>query len=936
MDGFINGQEYTDEFSDIIVSEFKIINARRSSGKAGKIIQSSDNLAKEGSVPEDLFGVALSGGGIRSASFCLGALQALDQDGLIERMDYLSTVSGGGYVGSGMIAGMTRDNQKFPYTADAANAGDVRDSAAVAHIRDHSRFLAPHGLRDIILSIAIILRGLAVNLCLILSVVLPAATLLVLTNPTEGDLNSSIIYHIAGHFLSGTWVETLVGPTWWARVGAVIKDPFILSKVLAVVLPIWLILWACWRSYEESYKKDEASKLFEPGSWGASVGRALVLAVVGALTLEVQPIVIRWAMTAFEKGSDGDPAIFSKFSLTAIAGAAAAAATFRQLFSSWIQAALNSPTIGARFRSMIAKTAFYAAGLAVPLLIYALFLYIAAAGVRSDCVDYDGLSKFLNDVGWPVWLGVLAPDPCNSYPLIPTSLRDLNGWVWLALAALCLVAISVRLILARVYGSTTALLDFFRMARSQGIAAKFVAISAFVLATLVTAAIATRSGAEPSQLWRVLAGYIVLWSVVGLIGWTFTENANGLHRLYRDRIGAAFLTVDEQGNALPLSKISESGPYILVNAALNVTRSATPKTAEAVLSAQTSETRSMGASGKTAKDPALRGRNAEFFLFSRNYIGSDLTGYARSDRVEEKLPQMDLATAAAISGAAVSSSMGRFGLGILGPTLALLNLRLGYWLSNPRQFSAKPASTGWYDALRLYLFNEILGRLTTDSSQIYITDGGHIDNIGLYQLLKRRCKLIIVVDAEADSAMNFGAFCDVQRFVRIDEGTRITLDWRQVREASLKRQENLNAPQKPKDPSHDLHFAVGKITYESTAKGSDKENASEEGLLLYVKASVTGDESDYILDYERRYPAFPHESTGDLFFSEEQMEAYRALGFHAMRRAIRPKEPEIPAYSTTRSLNQLEPVHRLVERLYRSGKIDRATRDGIVRDEDEE
>ncbi|TGQ93888.1 hypothetical protein EN847_34745, partial [Mesorhizobium sp. M1C.F.Ca.ET.204.01.1.1] len=87
---------------------------------------------------------------------------------------------------------------------------------------------------------------------------------------------------------------------------------------------------------------------------------------------------------------------------------------------------------------------------------------------------------------------------------------------------------------------------------------------------------------------------------------------------------------------------------------------------------------------------------------------------------------------------------------------------------------------------------------------------------------------------------------------------------------------------------HLRHFAVGKILYE---------NDPVEGILVYVKASVTGDEPDYVLDYERRYPLFPHESTSDQFFSEEQMEAYRALGFHAMRVALRerPHTAEIKA-----------------------------------------
>jgi hypothetical protein len=233
--------------------------------------------------------------------------------------------------------------------------------------------------------------------------------------------------------------------------------------------------------------------------------------------------------------------------------------------------------------------------------------------------------------------------------------------------------------------------------------------------------------------------------------------------------------------------------------------------------------------------------------------------------------------------------MGRIAIGWLGPTLALLNLRLGFWLRNPRKLVAppddrRPDNASWEDVLRLYLFAEAAGVLRSDSSRIYITDGGHIDNIGLYQLLKRRCKLIIVVDAEADPGMNFGAFADVQRFARIDEGALVSLDWWPVREAALTRAAD-RSKQVPLDSErHKQHFAIGRIIYE---------NDPQEGILLYVKATVTGDEPDYVLDYERRFPNFPHESTGDQFFSEEQMEAYRALGFHAVRVALEERAKDV-------------------------------------------
>jgi len=265
--------------------------------------------------------------------------------------------------------------------------------------------------------------------------------------------------------------------------------------------------------------------------------------------------------------------------------------------------------------------------------------------------------------------------------------------------------------------------------------------------------------------------------------------------------------------------------------------------------------------------------------------------------------------------------MGRISLGLLGPTLALLNLRLGFWLPNPsavtheKQLSNSskvavgkhPSRRSWEDILRLYLLAEATGQLRSDSSRIYITDGGHIDDIGLYQLLKRKCKLIIVIDAEADAGMNFGAFTDVQRFARIDLGVRISLDWRPVRDAALARDADRNKIIPPDSNLHRRHFAVGKIIYEDDPV---------EGILIYVKASVTGDEADYVLDYERRYPLFPHESTGDQFFSEEQMEAYRALGFHAMDRTLR----EQPISAEAVDVTQPDLVALLKERLGRQGQ----------------
>jgi hypothetical protein len=316
-------------------------------------------------------------------------------------------------------------------------------------------------------------------------------------------------------------------------------------------------------------------------------------------------------------------------------------------------------------------------------------------------------------------------------------------------------------------------------------------------------------------------------------------------------------------------------------------------------------------SQEDAADPAQRGRNAEFFLFTSDYMGSDATLYtptmlpaARTGRPADNDIGMDLATAVAISGAAVSSNSGRVVSGALSPTLALLNARLGYWLDNPRYVFARPGEVQqtWFEVFRLYLVQEAFGLLRTDSKKVLVSDGGHIDNIGLYQLLRRRCKVIIIIDAEADPALNFGALADAQRFARIDFGHRVRIAWQPIREQSARRMRAFRGQTTDDDRAilaevtqhdHSRHFAIGEIYYGSGEREEDR------GILLYIKANMTGDEPDYVTDYERRYPTFPHETTADQLFSEEQMEAYRALGFHSVSRALSPRHAPTSAEAET-------------------------------------
>src|SRR5262249_20801580 len=152
-----------------------------------------------------------------------------------------------------------------------------------------------------------------------------------------------------------------------------------------------------------------------------------------------------------------------------------------------------------------------------------------------------------------------------------------------------------------------------------------------------------------------------------------------------------------------------------------------------------------------------------------------------------------------------------------------------------------------------YLWSEISGRLYENADAVYLTDGGHIENLGVYELLRRRCKVIIAVDAEADAQMNFGSLMTLQRYARIDLGVRIDLPWQPIRDrtrALMARNANRKTgPGKsdgtPKDdsgPRDHVHVAIGTIDY-----GADEHSAdNKKGWLIYIKSSLTGDENDYI------------------------------------------------------------------------------------------
>src|ERR1700719_27285 len=153
------------KFHEVFAQEVAEISERRKKHGRPKIDLEQGAVLRDGTTPvmrpkpaSNVVGLALSGGGIRSAALCLGAMQALDSHKLIDKIDYLSTVSGGGYIGTSMTAAMAKGTAgEFPFASELQEG----ETPGVQHIRDHSNYLFPQGLPNFFSNLVVYLRGLA-------------------------------------------------------------------------------------------------------------------------------------------------------------------------------------------------------------------------------------------------------------------------------------------------------------------------------------------------------------------------------------------------------------------------------------------------------------------------------------------------------------------------------------------------------------------------------------------------------------------------------------------------------------------------------------------------------------------------------------------------------------------------------------------------------
>jgi hypothetical protein len=238
-----------------------------------------------------------------------------------------------------------------------------------------------------------------------------------------------------------------------------------------------------------------------------------------------------------------------------------------------------------------------------------------------------------------------------------------------------------------------------------------------------------------------------------------------------------------------------------------------------------------------------------------------------------------------ISGAAASPNMGYHSSTLVAFLMTFFNARLGWWLPNPGPAGRRVWRRSEPEIGLGPLVAEALGRTTDRTRHVYLSDGGHFENLALYEMVFRRCGLIVLVDGGCDPQYAYEDFAGAVRKIRADLGVPITLA-------------SGSTPADEKE--RDAHYAIATIHYSHVDPGV------RDGTIIYVKPVLTGDEpidvSRYAAAHKDPKNPFPQQSTLDQFFDEAQFESYRQLGEHSILTLVREPRWADPARVFSRGL----------------------------------
>ncbi|HYH40665.1 MAG TPA: patatin-like phospholipase family protein [Burkholderiales bacterium] len=826
-------------------------------GKSFEAVR-EEELKTLGADPERLMGLALSGGGIRSATFNLGVIQGLAKHGLLKRFEYLSTVSGGGYIGSWLSAWAARPGCGIAKVEEALAA--AREPRQVSYLREYSNYLTPRMgwlSADTLTMGATFIRNLLLNLTIIVCY----AAVVLLVPWLLGWLPQAVSHGalLASSALMLVLALTgLVGNIVWQEIEENRPDPpggvspparsrpfHTQAAFITVLIVLPLVLSA----YALSMVPQAYTTLM--GHWRALAGVLAFIAVAALAGL----VVLRWRSGISRLGAQD----LARRTLAVVVG----------------------PIAG---MGMIAYAAGVLTGMdvwhrvvwGVPLLIGAFLLTVTITLGLSGRSESEYAREWWSRLGGLVtraaltWLVL-----CAASIYGPLLMQKLGAFASANLSLTWLVT-TIAAVLAGKHPGTgkegsrrwRELLPrigpyVFMAGLLIGISTAlftWVAVPPWVIEWDWTYFKVLSEVAQP-LVWDAAGNVDVTHSVLlvmlilsltGLL-LTITVDVNlfSFHMFYRNRLVRCYLGASNP-NPRPLPFIGfdprdnpkltelEQRPYHIINTGMNMTSS---------------------------EHLGWQERKAASFVLSRDFCGYEFPKVGPSIEKVKKAFQptrdftngrgsINLGTAMAISGAAASPNMGYHSSPSVAFLLTVFNVRLGWWMQNTSS-QRNWKGTGPHFGLR-YLMFELFGLSNDKSRFVQLSDGGHFDNLGVYELVRRKCRFIVVSDASQDKDSKFEDLGNVIRKCYVDLDVKIDVSKRAI----------------VADPANKrslYHCVVGTIDY-----GKD----FPAGYLLYLKPSLTGNEPSDVAQYAAACPAFPHESTNDQWFSESQFESYRRLGFH--------------------------------------------------------
>lgn len=846
----------------------------------------------------NLIGLAFSGGGIRSATFNLGILQGLAQLGLLRKFDYLSTVSGGGYIGSWLMAWM--QHQKIGIgevekrlAPKAYVVEHVAETPEVRFLRSYSNYLTPRtGLlsADFWAFVASYVRNTLLNLIILLLLLLSLLLLprsiaylprlldqfddwgyglTWLTAKTPGEAGFAQYWAlvagmlcglvgVAGMGLNFCWVnppkESKI--CWIARPWAIqvfILVPLFLSAtffsygldqifrydlpqdhllwwVMPIGLGAYFSLWvmACvarWLARHVLWhhcSNGPASKVILPTAFLAgALGSLLFLPYAQSVNGQPTPHTVMgvWNVVTF-----GAPALVVFMLVTGTLHIGLMGRSFIDAYREW----------WARLGGWLAV---YAAGW---MLLFLLVSYMPVWLNALVVHEYAQHHYRFTVSGVLLWAastayGVLFGKSSKTGVPIPDApwKKKIPGWVARVSPYVFILGLLTGLSVLAAWMAALVCGQSFRL----GAASEYVSL-------------------RVAFLWIGFALAALLFS------WRVDINAFSTHLLYRNRLVRCYLGAsvpDRRGQAftgfsaeddLPLSSLQipptnsdsepKARPIVLLNSSVNVTR---------------------------GKELALQSRKARSFVFTPVYSGytrplpgkSEQQGlFSKTALAGSQKPGTEkgisLGTAMAISGGAASPNMGSYSARALAFLMTLFDVRLGWWLGNP---GGRKWARGSPDLGFSCLLQELFGAASDESAYVYLSDGGHFENLAVYELVRRRCKLIVACDASCDADYTFTDLHNAMERCRADFGVEIIRVTHQL---------------VPQNGRVSQHFDLCKIRYTPG-------NESDDGVILYLKPALKEDDPEELIGYSTLNRAFPHDSTANQWFDEERFENYRNLGY---------------------------------------------------------